>query len=477
MAKTYDVVVIGGGPAGYVAAIRCAQLGLETACVEKWINFKGEPALGGTCLNVGCIPSKTLLESSEHYHRLREGLDAHGIRVEGVRLDLDQMMARKEDIVLQLTNGISALFKANGVEWLQGHGKLLADRQVEITRRDGSVDVVNADSVIIATGSKPIDIGAAPVDNAEGLIIDSTGALDFRKVPETLGVIGAGVIGLELGSVWNRMGAKVVMLEAVEDFLALADQQIARDALRQFKKLGLDIRLGTRVTATRKTGNGVEVSFKDQAGEHQITVEKLLVSVGRRPNTDNVAAPESGLLFDERGYIHVDDKCEANLPGVYAIGDVVRGPMLAHKGSEEGIMVAENIAGQHGHLNYDAIPWVIYTNPEIAWVGRTEQALKAGGIPYKVGSFPFSANGRAKAMDAATGMVKILAHAETDALLGCHIIGPFASELVQEAVLAMEFHASSEDLARTIHGHPTLYEAMHEAALAVHGRALHKINT
>ncbi|MDS4040160.1 MAG: dihydrolipoyl dehydrogenase [Candidatus Competibacter sp.] len=477
MAKTYDVVVIGGGPAGYVAAIRCAQLGLETACVEKWINFRNEPALGGTCLNVGCIPSKTLLESSEHYHRLQEGLDAHGIRVEGVRLDLNKMMARKEDIVLQLTNGISALFKANGVEWLQGHGKLLADRQVEITRRDGSVDVVNADNVIIATGSKPIDIGAAPVDNAEGLIVDSTGALDFREVPETLGVIGAGVIGLELGSVWSRMGAKVVMLEAVEDFLALADQQIARDALRQFKKLGLDIRLGTRVTATRKVGNGVEVSFKDQGGEHQITVEKLLVSVGRRPNTDNVAAPESGLLFDERGYIHVDDKCEANLPGVYAIGDVVRGPMLAHKGSEEGIMVAENIAGQHGHLNYDAIPWVIYTNPEIAWVGRTEQALKAGGIPYKVGSFPFSANGRAKAMDAATGMVKILAHAETDTLLGCHIIGPFASELVQEAVLAMEFHASSEDLARTIHGHPTLYEAMHEAALSVHGRALHKINT
>ncbi|MCC9002794.1 MAG: dihydrolipoyl dehydrogenase [Candidatus Competibacter sp.] len=477
MAKTYDVVVIGGGPAGYVAAIRCAQLGLETACVEKWINFKGDPALGGTCLNVGCIPSKTLLESSEQYYHLREGLDAHGIHVEGVRLDLDKMMARKEDIVLQLTNGISALFKANGVEWLQGHGKLLADRQVEITHRDGSVDVVSADNVIIATGSEPIDIGAASVDNAEGLIVDSTGALNFREVPETLGVIGAGVIGLELGSVWNRMGAKVIMLEAVEDFLALADQQIARDALRQFKKQGLDIRLGTRVTATRKIDDGVEVSFKDQDGEHQITVKKLLVSVGRRPNTDNVAAPEAGLLFDERGYIHVDDKCEANLPGVYAIGDVVRGPMLAHKGSEEGIMVAENIAGQHGHLNYDAIPWVIYTNPEIAWVGKTEQALKAGGIPYKVGSFPFSANGRAKAMDAATGMVKILAHAETDILLGCHIIGPFASELVQEAVLAMEFHASSEDLARTIHGHPTLYEAMHEAALSVHGRALHKINT
>ncbi|MDG4595973.1 MAG: dihydrolipoyl dehydrogenase [Candidatus Contendobacter sp.] len=477
MAKTYDVVVIGGGPAGYVAAIRCAQLGLETACVEKWINFRNEPALGGTCLNVGCIPSKTLLESSEHYHRLQEGLDAHGIRVEGVRLELDQMMARKEDIVLQLTNGISALFKANGVEWLKGHGKLLANRQVEITARDGSVEVVNADHVIIATGSKPIDIGAAPVDNAEGLIVDSTGALDFRVVPKTLGVIGAGVIGLELGSVWNRLGSKVIMLEAVEDFLALADQQIARDALRQFKKQGLDIRLGTRVTATEKTADGVKVRFKDQDGEHDITVDKLLVSVGRRPNTDNVAAPEAGLLFDERGYIHADDTCKTNLPGVFAIGDVVRGPMLAHKGSEEGIMVAENIAGQHGHLNYDAIPWVIYTTPEIAWVGKTEQALKAEGVPCKIGTFPFSANGRAKAMEAATGMVKILAHAKTDTLLGCHIIGPFASELVQEAVLAMEFHASSEDLARTIHAHPTLYEAMHEAALSVHGRALHKINT
>jgi dihydrolipoamide dehydrogenase len=290
-------------------------------------------------------------------------------------------------------------------------------------------------------------------------------------------VIGAGVIGLELGSVWSRLGSKVVMLEAVEDFLSLVDQQVARDALRQFKKQGLDIRLGARVTATEKIGNGVKVYFKDKDGDHEITFDKLLVSVGRRPNTDNVAAQESDLLFEERGYIHVNDQCETNLPGVYAIGDVVRGPMLAHKGSEEGIMVAENIAGQHGHLNYDAIPWVIYTNPEIAWVGKTEQALKAEGIPYKIGTFPFSANGRAKAMEAAVGMVKMLAHAETDTLLGCHIIGPFASELVQEAVLAMEFHASSEDLARTIHGHPTLYEAMHEAALSVHGRALHKINT
>ncbi|MBL8247551.1 MAG: dihydrolipoyl dehydrogenase, partial [Candidatus Competibacter sp.] len=399
MAKTYDVVVIGGGPAGYVAAIRCAQLGLETACVEKWINFKGDPALGGTCLNVGCIPSKTLLESSEQYHHIREGIANHGIHVEGVRLDLDQMMARKEDIVLQLTNGISALFKANGVEWLQGHGKLLANRQVEITAHDGSVDVVNADNVIIATGSQPIDISAAPVDNAEGLIVDSTGALDFRQVPATLGVIGAGVIGLELGSVWSRLGSKVIVLEAVEDFLSLVDQQIARDALRQFRKQGLDIHMGARVIATRKTGNGVEVHFKDKDGDHEVRVEKLLVSVGRRPNTDEVAAPESGLLFGERGYIHVDEHCATNLPGVYAIGDVVRGPMLAHKGSEEGIMVAEIIAGQPGHLNYEAIPWVIYTSPEIAWVGKTEQALKTEGIPYKIGTFPFSANGRAKAMD------------------------------------------------------------------------------
>lgn len=477
MAKTYDVVVIGGGPAGYVAAIRCAQLGMETACVEKWINFKGDPALGGTCLNVGCIPSKTLLESSEEYFHLLEGLDSHGIHVEGVRLDLDKMMGRKEEIVLQLTNGISALFKANGVEWLQGHGKLLADRQVEITAHDGSVEVVSADHVIIATGSKSIDIGAAPVNNMEGLIVNSTGALGFREVPKTLGVIGAGVIGLELGSVWSRLGSKVIMFEAVDEFLALADQQIARDAFRQFKKLGLDIRLGTRVTATEKTADGVKVSFKDKDGDHEITVDKLLVSVGRRPNTDNVAAPEAELLFDERGYIHVDDDCETSLPGVYAIGDVVRGPMLAHKGSEEGVMVAENLAGKHGHLNYDAIPWVIYTNPEIAWVGKTEQALKTEGIPYKVGTFPFSANGRAKAMEAASGMVKMLAHAQTDELLGCHIIGPFASELIQEAVLAMEFHASSEDLARTIHAHPTLYEAMHEAALSVHGHAIHKINT
>lgn len=474
MAKTFDVIVIGGGPAGYVAAIRCAQLGLKTACVEKWINFKGEPALGGTCLNVGCIPSKTLLESSEQYQNLKHGLDSHGIKVGSVKLDLNQMMARKEEIVLQLTNGINALFKSNGVTWLKGHGKLLADRQVEVTAADGKKQTVAAEHVIIATGSQPLDIGAAPIDG--DLIVDSSGGQDFRTVPKRLGVIGAGVIGLELGSVWQRLGSEVILLEAVDDFLVSVDQQVARDALRQFKKQGLDIRLGTRVTGTEKVKKTVNVHYRDSKGEHTITVDKLLVCVGRRPNTDDVAAPEADLLFDERGYVHVDELCQTNLPGVYAVGDVVRGPMLAHKGSEEGVMVAELIAGKPGHINYDAIPWVIYTHPEIAWVGKTEQTLKAEGIPYKTGTFPFAANGRAKAMEEAAGLVKILAHAETDLILGVHIVGPLASELIQEAVLATEFSASSEDLARTIHGHPTLYEAVHEAALSVHGIALHKIN-
>ncbi len=474
MSKTYDVIIIGGGPAGYVAAIRCAQLGLTTACIEKWINFKGEPALGGTCLNVGCIPSKTLLESSEQYHRAQHTLAMHGIQVGTVQLDLNQMMARKEQIVLQLTSGISALFKANGVTWLKGHGKLLAERQVEYTSLERAVEILDADNVIIATGSVPIALRSAPVDG--DVIVDSTGALDFRKVPGRLGVIGAGVIGLELGSVWRRLGSEVIMLEAVEDFLAPVDQQVSREALRQFKKQELDIHLGARVIGTEKVDQRVVVRYEDKEGEHETTVDKLLVAVGRRPNTDNVAAPEADLLFDERGYIHVNEVCETNLPGVYAIGDVVRGPMLAHKGSEEGVMVAERIAGATPQLNYDTIPWVIYTFPEIAWVGKTEQALKAEGIPYKAGTFPFTANGRAKAIEGAVGMVKLLAHGQTDTILGCHILGPYASELIQEVVLAMEFHASSEDLARTVHGHPTLSEAMHEAALAVQGRAIHKIN-
>ncbi len=476
MAQTYDVIVIGAGPAGYVAALRCAQLGMEVACVEQWINTQGNPALGGTCLNVGCIPSKTLLESSEQYQKLKQGLDTHGIQLGSVELDLQQMMQRKHEIVAQLTDGIAQLFKSNGIVWLQGRGKLLAAHQIEVTAHDGSTSLYSADHIILATGSSPVTIGAAPLDGER--IVDSTGGQEFTEVPKTLGVIGAGVIGLELGSVWKRLGSEVILLEAVDQFLADVDEQIARDALRQFTRQGLDIRLGARVVKTEVGDEHIAVYYQDQNGDHTLTVDNLLVCVGRIPNSDGLAAPEAGLLFDERGYVHTDEYCQTNLPGVYAIGDLVRGPMLAHKGSEEGVMVAESIAGHSVNpLNHDAIPWVIYTHPEIAWVGKTEQILKTQGVPYNVGTFPFAANGRAKAMGESSGMVKILAHAETDAILGAHIIGPMASELIQECVLAMEFSASSEDLARTIHGHPTLYEAVHEAALAVHGMALHKVNT
>ncbi len=474
MSKTFDVVVIGAGPAGYVAAIRCAQLGMSVACVEEWINTKSEPALGGTCLNVGCIPSKTLLESSEHFYAVSNTLPNHGIKASGIEMDLAQMLARKNEIVNQLTGGIAQLFKANGITWLKGHGRLLANRRVEVTSHDGKVEVVEAGNVIIATGSRPIEIGAAPTDG--DMIVDSTGALEFTEVPKRLGVIGAGVIGLELGSVWNRLGSSVVVLEAVETFLAACDQQIAKDALRQFKKQGLDIRLGARVTGAHKTDHHVTVHYQDKDGEHNVRVDKLLVCVGRAPYTENLVAPEADLLLDERGFVHVDEQCCTNLPGVYAVGDVVRGAMLAHKGSEEGIMVAELIAEEHAEMNYETIPWIIYTHPEIAWVGKTEEALKTEGVDYKTGIFPFAANGRAKAMDQASGMVKLLADAKTDRLLGAHVTGPIASELIQEMVLAMEFGASSEDLARTIHGHPTLFEAVHEAALAVQNIAIHKVN-
>jgi dihydrolipoamide dehydrogenase len=474
MAKSFDVVVIGGGPAGYVAAIRAAQLGLSAACVDEWINDQDKPALGGTCLNVGCIPSKTLLESSENYHRLQTSFEEHGISVSGAKVDIAKMQARKDKIVAQLTGGIAQLFKANGVTWFQGHGRLLANKQVEVSGADGKQEVIEGGAVILAAGSRPIDISAAPTDGV--MILDSSGGLNLTKAPKRLGVIGAGVIGLELGSVWRRLGSEVVILEAVDTFLLPVDQQLARDALRQFKKQGLDIRLGTRVMSTSKGGKLVTVNYQDKDGEHTMRVDKLMVCVGRRPNTDNLAAPEADLLLDEGGFVHVDDQCSTNLPGVYAVGDCVRGPMLAHKGSEEGVMVAELIAGHSAEMNYETIPWVIYTHPEIAWVGKTEESLKTEGISYKVGSFPFAANGRAKAMDVPAGMVKLLAHATTDRILGAHIVGPLASELIQEIVLAMEFDASSEDIAKTIHGHPTLCEAIHEAALSVEGRAIHKVN-
>jgi dihydrolipoamide dehydrogenase len=474
MSKSYDVVVIGAGPAGYVAAIRAAQLGLKTACVDRWINKQGEPALGGTCLNVGCIPSKALLESSEHYHELLHGLAEHGISAKSVAIDVPKMISRKDKIVGDLTGGIKQLFKANKIDWVQGRGRLLTGKQVEVTPNgaDKPSEVLSAGAVILATGSRPVDIPAARIDRDR--IVDSTGALEFTEVPKKLGVIGAGVIGVELGSVWNRLGSEVVLLEAQDDFMPLADTQIARESLRQFKKQGLDIRLGARVTSTKATAKQVALTYQDKDGEHKLTFNKLIVAVGRRPNSDNLWASDVELLTDESGFVDVDGQCRTTLPDVYAIGDLVRGPMLAHKGSEEGVAVAEIIAGQATVLNHDTIPSVIYTAPEIAWVGKTEQELKAAGTDYRVGSFPFAANGRARAMEQGAGMVKIIADAKTDRILGGHIVGPSASELIAEIVLAMEFGASSEDLARTIHAHPTLSESVHEAALAVDGRALHR---
>ncbi len=470
----YDVVVIGAGPGGYVAAIRCAQLGLKTACVESWINDDGKPALGGTCLNVGCIPSKALLDSSHHYHHIKHEAAEHGINVTGTTIDVNKMIARKAKIVKILTTGISGLFRKNKVDWLKGHARLLSNKQVEIAPAHDSHDeklTVDADNIIIATGSVPAKIPPAQTDDK--LIVDSTGALKFNEVPKRLGVIGGGVIGLELGSVWNRLGSEVVILEALPTFLTSVDQQIAQEAEKTFRQQGLDIRLGARVTGTGTNNREVTINYEDEAGKQQLIVDKLIVAVGRSPNTQGLGAEEVGLELDERGFIQVDEHCKTNLENVYAVGDVVRGPMLAHKASEEGVAIAEKIAGKPGHMNYETIPWVIYTWPEISWVGRSEEELKQDSVDYRVGSFPFMATGRARAMGETTGMVKILSDANTDRILGIHILGPNASELIAEAVVAMEFDGSAEDLARTIHAHPTLSEAMHEAALGVDGRTIH----
>jgi len=470
----YDVVVIGGGPGGYVAAIRAAQLGKSIACIDGYKHYVGDkPALGGTCLNVGCIPSKVLLESSEHYHKLSK-LGAHGIGVDRVSINIAKMLERKENISAQLTGGISQLFKANKVTWIQGRGKLIARGRVEITDHHGAIESVTAGSVILAPGSVPIDIPIAKMDGEN--IVDSTGALNFSEVPEQLGVIGAGVIGLELGSVWQRLGAKVTVFEAADKLLPMMDQEIAKDAGRQFKQQGLDIRLGAMVDKVEVSNGKVAITYTDKKGEQNLRVDKLLVSVGRRPNTSDLVADNVGVSLDERGAIAVDAHCQTSVTGVFAIGDAVRGPMLAHKASEEGVMVAEIIAGQAGHVNLDLLPSIIYTQPEIAAVGQTEEQLIAAGLNYKKGDFPFAANGRAKAMDADKGRVKILADAKTDEILGAHIIGPMASELIQEMVVAMEYKAASEDIARICHGHPGLGEVIHEAALAVDGRALHKVN-
>ncbi|MBI3779368.1 MAG: dihydrolipoyl dehydrogenase [Gammaproteobacteria bacterium] len=469
MTNRFDVVVIGAGPAGYTAAIRAAQLGLKVACVDDWRDAQGGPALGGTCLNAGCIPSKALLETSELYAQVRDHGPAHGLRFKELSLDLPAMMAHKDKVVSELTRGIATLFKANGVTWIPGRGKLQPKNVVEISGK--SVQKLEAEHVILASGSTPVNLKNAPFDGQR--IVDSQGALAFTEVPRRIGVIGAGVVGLELGSVWRRLGSEVVLLEAQENFLSMADEQVARETLKQFTAQGLDIRLGARVLDTRQEKNAVTVRYQEQNAEREESVDRLIVAVGRRPNTDGLFSGETGLLLDEWGFVHVDEHCRTNLPNVHAVGDVVRGPMLAHKGMEEGVMVAERIAGHAAAVNYDLVPSVIYTQPEIAWIGKTEQALKSAGESYRAGVFPFAANGRAKAMGAASGFVKILADARTDRVLGVHMVGPACSELIAAAGLAMSFGASSEDIMLTMFAHPTLSEALHESALAVAGRAIH----
>ena len=472
--KSFDVVVIGAGPAGYIAAIRAAQLGLSTACIEKWKTPKGEHALGGTCLIVGCIPSKALLESSENYERVQHQFKAHGITATGVKLDLKTMLERKDKIVHRMTGGIAGLFKKNKVTWLQGHGKLASGGTTWKIQVDGEgpPETVEAKHVIIATGSKPRPLPGIPVDNK--LICDNEGALAFDAVPERLGVIGAGVIGLELGSVWRRLGSKVKVLEALPAFLPAADETVAQTAWKVFTKTqALDIELGVKIKAVNQSKKTVSIQYEtDDGSSKTFDCDRLIVSVGRVPNTDGLGAENVGLKLDAKGFIEVDKNCRTVLPRVYAVGDVVRGPMLAHKGEEEGVMVAEIIAGQHGHVNYEAIPWVVYTSPEIAWVGKTEQQLKSEGVAYRVGRFPFVYNGRALSREEPEGFVKILADAATDRILGVHCIGSLASELIAEAVVAMEFGASSEDIARICHAHPSMSEVMREAALAVDKRAL-----
>ena len=471
MADKYDVIVIGGGPGGYVAAIRCAQLGFNTACIEKRINKQDEPALGGTCLNVGCIPSKALLDSSWKYHEAQSSLADHGIKLGDVSLDLDAMHKRKDTIVRNLTGGIAQLFKANKVTWLQGSGQLKSGKQVEFTPLEGDAQTLQAENIILAAGSVPVEIPPTPID--QKLIVDSTGALDLPEVPKRLGVIGAGVIGLELGSVWARLGSEVVVLEAVDTFLPTVDQQIAKDARKQFSKQGLDIRLGARVTGSEVKKNQVVVNFTDKDGDQQETFDRLIVAVGRSPYTEGLLSQDAGVSLDERNFVYVDSQCRTDVPGVYAIGDLVRGPALAHKAIEEGVMVAEVIAGEHTQVNYDAVPGVIYTHPEVAWVGKTEEEVKESGEAYKTGAVPFAANGRAMAAGETGGMVKFVADEKTDRILGMHVVGPQASELIQQGVVAMEFGATIEDLQLMVFGHPSLSETVHEAALAVDYKAIH----
>ena len=477
MTKVFDVVVIGAGPAGYLAAIRCAQLGLATACIEERLGSNGKALLGGCCLNVGCIPSKALLDSSYKYVEATQALVKHGIKTTGVKLDLAAMMARKEKIVGQLTGGIEALFKANGVTLLPGHGRLLREQKVAYTSHSGETEKIYAEHIILAPGAAPIELPNIPFDGE--YIVDSTGALAFPTLPKKVGIIGAGAIGLELGSVWQRLGSEVVILEALADFLPAVDREVAKQTARILKGQGLEIKLAARVNSAKvkqtKKSSQVAVSYNDSEGEHQITVDRLVVAVGRYPRSQQVLSEDSGVKLDERGFIFVNDYCETEMPQVYAIGDAVRGPMLAHKGYEEGIMVAERIKGELTSVNYELVPGVIYTEPEVAWVGANEQQLKAADHDYKVGRFNFAANGRALAAGHGSGMVKLLSDAKNDRILGCHIVGPAAADILQQVVIAMEFSASSSDLALTMFSHPTLSEALHEAALDADGRALHAV--
>ena len=478
MAEQFDVVVIGAGPAGYHAAIRAAQLGMKVACIDAALGKDGKPALGGTCLRVGCIPSKALLDSSHQYHNLTHQFEQHGISVKDAKIDVGTMVGRKDAIVKQFTGGIASLFKANKVTAYYGFGQLQPGNLVKVKQHDGSEVELKGTNIIIAAGSDSIELPFAKFDG--DAIVDNVGALDFTEVPKRLAVIGAGVIGLELGSVWKRLGAEVTILEALPDFLAVADAEVSKVAAREFKKQGLDIRLGAKVSKTEVTGKGkkkeVVVTYTDKDGEQTLTVDKLLVAVGRRAASKGLLADGTGVKLNERGQVEVDAHCHTGVDGVWAIGDCVRGPMLAHKGFEEGIAVAELIAGLPGHVNFDTIPWVIYTSPEIAWVGKTEQQLKEEGVAYKAGSFPFAAVGRAVAMAEPTGFVKVIADAETDRVLGMHLVGANVSELVHEGVLTMEFKGSADDLARICHAHPSLSEAVHDAAMAVDKRAIHKAN-
>ena len=474
MSDVYDVVVVGAGPAGYPAAIRAGQNKLKVACVDEWQNTDGSYAFGGTCLNAGCIPSKALLESSELFQRAKDEFSIHGIQIGALTLDLGAMQKRRASIVKTMTNGINALFKANGVVGIQGHGRLLPGNKVLVKAADGTEKTLEAKNVVLASGSIPIRLRSVPHDGK--YIVDSWNALEFDAVPKRLGVIGAGVIGLELGSVWRRLGSEVVVLEALETFLPMVDQTIAKEAQRHFKKQGLDIKLGAKVSSAAVSGEVVDVTYADAQGEHSLQVDKLIVAVGRRPFTEGLLAEGTGVEVDERGFIKVDEQCRTSAPNVWAIGDVVRGPMLAHKGKEEGVMVADLIANHYGHVNYKVIPSVIYTQPEIAWVGQTEEQVKASGRPYKTGTFPFAASGRARAMEAGAGMAKIVSAKDDDEVLGIHVIGPMAGELISEAVLAMEYSASTEDIQRTIHAHPTLSEAIHEAALNVDKKAIDSLN-